>query len=94
MIIICLLIIAVIIIITVLINWYANRQINKEIAQQWVEKYKINRYEKEYFHTLQRWRILDRLNHSQPIVIIYDLPKDIGEEIINYSLELIEEKRK
>lgn len=95
--IICALIIASILIITLFLNWYANYQTNKEVARQrvdQVEKYKIDRYEKKYFRKLRKWQIIDRLNDSQSIVIIYDLPKDIGEEIIDYSLELIEEKMK
>lgn len=97
MIIICLLIIASIIIITVSINWYANRQTNKKVAQQWiewVENYQTDKYEKKYHKWLKRWEIVDKLNNSQPIVIVYDLPDSIVEEIIDYSLKLIEEKRK
>lgn len=95
--IICVLIIASILIIILFLNWYANYQTNKEVVRQWVdqvEKCKIDRYEKKYFRQLGKWQIIDRLNDSQSIVIIYDLPKDIGEEIIDYSLELIEEKMK
>ena len=49
---------------------------------------------KKYSRWLKKWEIVDKLNNSQPIVIVYDLPKDIAEEIINDSLKLIEEKRK
>lgn len=93
MIIICLLII---IIITVFINWYATRQ-TKKVVREWVnytEDCKIDRYEKKYHKWLKEWEIVDRLNNSQPIVIVYDLPDDVAEEIIEYSLKLMEEKMK
>lgn len=93
MIIICLLIIAIIIIITVFLNWYATRQTNKKVVRQWVEKCKIDRYEKNYYKKLGYMEIKDRLNNKSPVVVVYDLPKDIAEEIIDYSLKLIEEKR-
>lgn len=80
MIIICLLIIATIIIITVFLNWYANRQTNKKLVQQYVEKCKTDRYETKYYKWLKKWEIVDKLNNSQPIVIVYDLPEDIAEE--------------
>lgn len=90
MIIICLLIIATIIIITVSINWYTNRQTNKKVVRQWVEKCKIDRYEKSYYEELGIWEIKDRLNITRPMVSVYNLPDDIAEEIIDYSLKLIE----
>lgn len=93
MIIICLLIIATIIIITVFINWYANRQTNKKVVRQWVEKCKIDRYEKKQYKELELWEIKDRLNNTRPIVSVYALPDDIAEEIIDYSLEIIQRKR-
>lgn len=97
MIIICLLIIASIIIITVFINWYATRQTNKKVVREWVnytEDCKINRYEKKQYPQLKLWEINDRLNRSRPVVSVYDLPDGIAEEIIDYSLKLLEEKRK
>lgn len=91
MIIICLLIIAAIVIITVFINWYANCQTNKKVAPQWVEKCKIDRYEKSYYEELGIWEIKDRLKNENPIVGVYGLPGDIAEEIMDYSLKLIED---
>lgn len=32
-----------------------------------------------------------RLNITRPMVSVYDLPDDIAEEIIDYSLKLIED---
>lgn len=92
--IICVLIIASILIITLFLNWYANYQTNKEVARQGVdrvEKCKIDRYEKSYYKTLKIWEIKDRLNNGNLIVCVYGLPEDIAEEIIDYSLKLIEE---
>lgn len=90
MIIICLLIIASIIIITVFINWYANRQ-TKKVVQQCYKKCKINRYEKRYYEGLGIWQIVDRLDNTRQIVSVSYLPDSIAEEIIDYSLKLIEE---
>lgn len=86
-----------IIIILLFYNYYHTQQINKKVVQErvnYTENCKINRYEKKYSRWLKKWEIVDKLNNSQPIVIVYDLPKDIAEEIINDSLKLIEEKRK
>lgn len=97
MIIICLLIIVAIVIITLFFNWYANHQSNKEVVRQCVdqvEKCKIDRYEKSYYEELGIWEIKDRLNNGNPIVGVYGLPGDIAEEIMDYSLKLIEEKMK
>lgn len=91
MIIICSLIIASIIIITVFINWNANRQTNKKVVQQCYEKNKIDRYEKRCYEGLGIWQIVDRLNNTRQIVSVYDLPDSIAEEIIDYSLKIIEE---
>lgn len=91
--IICLLIIASIIILIVFLNWYANCQTNKKVVQQCYEKCKIDRYEKKYMG-LERWEIKDRLNNGNRIVMVCDLPDDIAEEIMDYSLKLIEEKMK
>lgn len=95
--IIILLTLASIIIIILFYNYYHTHQINKEVARQrvdQVEKCKIDRYEKSYYEILEIWEIKDRLNNGNPIVGVYGLPKDIAEEIINYSLKLIGEKRK
>ena len=91
MIIVCLLIIAIIIIITVFLNWYATRQTNKKVVRQWVEKCKIDRYEKTHYKQLELWELKDRLDITRPLVTVYNLPDDIAEEIIDYSLKLIEE---
>lgn len=88
---ICLLIIASIIIILLFYNYYHTHQINKKVVQQCYEKCKINRYEKRYYETLGIWEIKDRLNITIPIVSVYNLPDDIAEEIIDYSLKLIED---
>lgn len=92
--IICALIIASILIITLFLNWYANYQTNKEVARQrvdQVEECKIDRYEKSYYEILEIWVIKDRLNNGNPIVSVCGLPKDIAEEIMDYSLKLIED---
>ena len=91
MIIICSLIIASIIIITVFIGWYTIHQKSKKVVQQCYEKCKINRYEKRYYENLGIWEIKDRLNITRPMVSVYDLPYDVAEEIIDYSLKLIED---
>lgn len=93
--IICVLILVSIFSIILFLNWYATYQTNKEITR-WsdrVEKCKINRYEKRY-EGLERWEIKDRLNNGNRIVRVCDLPDDIAEEIMDYSLKLIEEKMK
>lgn len=93
MIIICSLIIASIITIIIFINWNANRQTNK-VVRQWgerSEKCKIDRYEKSSYESLGIWEIKDRLNNTRPIVSVYSLPNDVAEEIIDYSLKIIEE---
>ena len=89
--IICVLIILIIIL---FLNWYANYQTNKEVARQGgdrVEECKIDRYEKTQYKQLKLWELKDRLNQTRAIVSVYDLPDDIAEEIIDYSLKLIEE---
>lgn len=91
MIIICLLIIASIIIITVFIDWYTTHQKSKKVVQQCYETCKINRYEKTQYKQLELWELKDRLNQTRAIVSVYDLPDDIAEEIIDYSLKLIED---
>ena len=93
--IICILILVSIFSIILFLNWYATYQTNKEVAR-WgdrVKKCKIDRYEKKY-RGLERWEINDRLNNGNRIVMVCDLPDDIAEEIMDYSLKLIEEKRK
>ena len=89
--IIILLIIASIIIITVFIDWYTTHQKSKKVVQQCYEKCKINRYKKTRYKQLELWELKDRLNQTRAIVSVYDLPDDIAEEIIDYSLKLIEE---
>lgn len=91
MIIICLLIIASIIIITVFIDWYTTHQKSKKVVQQCYEKCQIDRYEKTQYKQLKLWELKDRLNQTRAIVSVYDLPDSIAEEIIDYSLKLIEE---
>lgn len=41
--------------------------------------------------TCSIWELKDRLNQTRAIVSVYDLPDSIAEEIIDYSLKLIEE---
>ena len=89
--IIILLTIASIIIITVFIDWYTIHQKSKKVVQQCYEKCKINRYETRYYENLGIWEIKDRLNITRPMVSVYNLPDDIAEEIIDYSLKLIED---
>lgn len=91
MIIICLLIIASIIIITVFIDWYTTHQKSKKVVQQCYEKCQIDRYEKTQYKQLKLWELKDRLNQTRAIVSVYDLPDSIAEEIIDYSLKLMEE---
>ncbi len=86
-----LLIIASIITLIVFLNWYADRQTNKKVVRQWGEKCQIDRYEKSYYEELKIWEIKDRLNNKNPIVGVYGLPGDIAEEIMDYSLKLIED---
>ena len=93
--IICVLILVSVFSIILFLNWYTTYQTNKEVTR-WgdrVEKCKIDRYEKKY-RGLERWEINDRLNNGNRIVMVCDLPDDIATEIIDYSLKLIEEKRK
>lgn len=93
--IICILILVSVFSIILFFNWYATYQTNKEVAR-WgdrVEKCKIDRYGKKY-RGLGRWEIIDRLNNGNRIVMVCDLPDDIAEEIIDYSLKLIEEEMK
>lgn len=93
--IICILILVSIFSIILFLNWYATYQTNKEVAR-WSdrgEKCKIDRYEKRYMG-LERWEIKDRLNNGNRIVMVCDLPDDIAEEIMDYSLKLIEEEMK
>lgn len=93
--IICILILVSIFSIILFLNWYATYQTNKKVAR-WSdqgEKCKIARYEKRY-EGLGRWEIKDRLNNGNRIVMVRDLPDDIAKEIMDYSLKLIEEKRK
>lgn len=91
----CILILVSIFSIILFLNWYATYQTNKEVAR-WSdrgEKCKIDRYEKRYMG-LERWEIKDRLNNGNRIVMVCDLPDNIAEEIMDYSLKLIEEEMK
>ena len=93
--IICILILVSVFSIILFLNWYATYQTNKEVTR-WgdrVEKCKIDRYEKKY-RGFERWKIKDRLNNGNRIVMVCDLPDDIAEKIIDYSLKLIEEEMK
>ena len=89
--IIILLIIASIMIISVFIDWYITHQESKKVVRQWGEKCQIDRYEKTQYKQLKLWELKDRLNQTRAIVSVYDLPDSIAEEIIDYSLKLIEE---
>lgn len=91
MIIICSLIIASIIIILLFYNWYNTHQEGKKVEQQCFENCKIDRYEKTQYKQLELWELKDRLNQTRAIVSVYNLPDSIAEEIIDYSLKLIEE---
>ena len=87
--IICILILVSIFSIILFLNWYATYQTKKEVAR-WgdrVEKCKIDRYEKRYMG-LERWEIKDRLNNGNRIVMVCDLPDDIADKIMDYSLKL------
>lgn len=75
----------------VFIDWYTTHQKSKKVVQQCYEKCKIDRYEKTRYKQLELWELKDRLNQTRAIVSVYDLPDDIAEEIIDYSLKLIEE---
>ncbi len=95
--IIILLTLASIIILILFYNYYHTRQINKKVVQEWVnytEDCKINRYEKKQYPRLKLWEIKDRLDPTRPIISIYNLPDGIAEEIIDYSLELIQRRNK
>ena len=63
-------------------------------SEVYVEGCKIDRYEKKQYKQLELWELKDRLNPARAIVSVYDLPDSIAEEIIDYRLKLIEEKRK
>ena len=67
---------------------------NKPLLDKGEEACKIDRYEKTQYKQLELWELKDRLNQTRAIVSVYDLPDDIAEEIIDYSLKLIEEKMK
>ena len=87
--IICILILVSIFSIILFLNWYATYKKKKEVAR-WgdrVEKCKIDRYEKRYMG-LERWEIKDRLNNGNRIVMVCDLPDDIADKIMDYSLKL------
>ena len=91
MIIICSLIIASILIILLFYNWYQTNELENVVHEVCVEGCKICRYEKTRYKQLELWELKDRLNQTRAIVSVYDLPDDIAEEIIDYSLKLIED---
>lgn len=72
-------------------DWYTTHQKSKKVVQQCYEKCQIDRYEKTQYKQLKLWELKDRLNQTRAIVSVYDLPDSIAEEIIDYSLKLIEE---
>lgn len=87
--IIILLTLASILIILLFYNWYQTNKMENVVHELGVEGCKIDRYEKTQYKQL--WELKDRLNQTRAIVSVYDLPDDIAEEIIDYSLKLIEE---
>lgn len=89
--IIILLTLAIILIILLFYNWYQTNKIENVVHEVCVEGCKIDRYEKTQYKQLKLWELKDRLNQTRAIVSVYDLPDDIAEEIIDYSLKLIEE---
>lgn len=89
--IIILLTLAIILIILLFYNWYQTNKIENVVHEGCVEGCKIDRYEKTQYKQLKLWELKDRLNQTRAIVSVYDLPDDIAEEIIDYSLKLIEE---
>lgn len=50
----------------------------------------ITRYEKIHLKKLKMWELHDRLNNEIPILRLYNVPDDLAEEIIDYTLELIQ----
>lgn len=86
--IIILLTLASILIILLFYNWYRTNKMENVVC---VEGCKIDRYEKTQYKQLKLWELKDRLNQTRAIVSVYDLPDSIAEEIIDYSLKLIEE---
>lgn len=92
--IIILLTLASILIVILLYNWYQNNKMENVVHEVCVEGCKIDRYEKSYYEELGIWEIKDRLNNKNPIVGAYGLPKDIAEEIMDYSLKLLIEGKK
>ena len=89
--IIILLTLASILIILLFYNWYRTNKMENVVHEVGVEGCKIDRYEKTQYKQLKLWELKDRLNQTRAIVSVYDLPDDIAEEIIDYSLKLIEE---
>ena len=89
--IIILLTLASILIILLFYNWYQTNKMENVVHEVGVEGCKIDRYEKTQYKQLKLWELKDRLNQTRAIVSVYDLPDSIAEEIIDYSLKLIEE---
>lgn len=59
---------------------------SKEFIKELRKKYKI-----VILTSRQKEQVIDWLNNTRQIVSVYDLPDSIAEEIIDYSLKLIEE---
>ena len=89
--IIILLTLASILIILLFYNWYQTNKMENVVHEVGVEGCKIDRYEKTQYKQLKLWELKDRLNQTRAIVSVYNLPDSIAEEIIDYSLKLIEE---
>lgn len=95
--IIILLTLAGIIIIILFYNLYQTHQMKNRIYEQVnpTEDCKINRFVKTQYKQLKQWEIKDRMRDVKPIVVcVRNVPEDIAEEIITYSLKLMEEKMK
>lgn len=86
--IIILLTLASILIILLFYNYYQTNKMENVVHE---EGCKIDRYEKTQYKQLELWELKDRLNQTRAIVSVYNLPDSIAEEIIDYSLKIIEE---
>ena len=89
--IIILLTLASILIILLFYNYYQTNKMENVVPEVCVKGCKIDRYEKTQYKQLELWELKDRLDITRPLVTVYNLPDDIAEEIIDYSLKLIEE---
>lgn len=72
-------------------NYYQTNKMENVVHEVCVKGCKIDRYEKTHYKQLELWELKDRLDITRPLVTVYNLPDDIAEEIIDYSLKLIEE---